>query len=212
MPIDLHTILIFIPFMILAAASPGPDVVYVVSRSLGQNRWAGVLAAAGIATGLCVLSASVALGLGEIFTLVPYAYDVMKIAGAAYLLYLAYKILRSKSGATEVEAAAPVALRDVYVQGIFTNLLNPKAILFFMAVLPQFTDPSKGSMTMQLAFIAGLATILGFMTHSIIALAANFVAQRMRRPSPLRAAVQRYVLAGLFGALAVRLALSHRPA
>ncbi len=211
MPLDLNTLLIFIPFMILAAASPGPDVLYIVSRSLGRNRWTGVVAAAGIATGLAVLSVSVAFGMGQVFSHVPMAYDIMKIVGAVYLLYLAYKILRSSDSPQDISEKPEAAWRDVYLQGLFTNLLNPKAIIFFMAVLPQFSDPTRGDLTPQLASIAALATVLGFLTHSAVGLLAHWVARNLSRPSPLRGLIQRYVLAGLFGYVALRLALSHKP-
>lgn len=211
MPISLDTILLFIPFMVLAAAAPGPDIIYIASRSLGPNRWAGVVAAAGIATGLCILSVAVALGLGQLFMFVPVAYDVMKYIGAAYLLYLAFKIIRASDSGIEIDAVSPPSMKEIYVQGIFTNLLNPKAIIFFMAVLPQFTDPSQGNIAAQLAAIAALATFLAFLTHSAVALTVHKIAGHFRNPSPLRARIQRYVLASMFGAVAVRLAISQKP-
>jgi threonine/homoserine/homoserine lactone efflux protein len=170
-----------------------------------------VIAAMGIASGLCLLSIAVALGLGQLFMFVPMAYDAMKYLGAAYLLYLAFKIFRAGASRMEIGKAKHVRRRDIYFQGLFTNLLNPKAILFFMAVLPQFTDPSRGDLTAQLGIIAGLATILGFLTHSAIALSAHAMARYFKTASPLREALQRYVLAGLFGYVAVRLALSKQP-
>jgi len=208
--IDAHAILLFIPFMILAAASPGPDVLYVISRSIGQKPIHAIVAAMGISTGLCVLSGAVALGLGQLFVFVPIAYDIMKYVGAAYLMYLAYKIIRSQDGGQNV-AREDHSLADIYWQGVFTNLLNPKAIMFFMAVLPQFTDAARGDMVWQLATIAALATIIAFVTHSTIGLCSNAAARMIRNPSPRRAAIQRYVLGGMFAYVAVRLAQSQRP-
>jgi threonine/homoserine/homoserine lactone efflux protein len=203
---------IFIPFMIVAAASPGPDVLYVVSRSLGAGRWAPIVASGGIATGLCVLSLAAALGLGQLFTIVPLAYDAMKYLGAAYLLYLAIKIIQSDAaGQGDTVAAQPLPLWDVYVQGLLTNLLNPKAIIFFMAVLPQFTNPAAGDVRWQMAAFAGMAVLIAFTTHSVIGLSAQRIARYLRRPSRLQAAIQKYLLAGLFAAVAMRLALSQRP-
>ncbi|WP_018654610.1 LysE family translocator [Actinomadura flavalba] len=190
---------------------PGPNMVYLVTRSVTQGRMAGFVSLAGVAVGFACYMCATAFGLSALFTYVPALYTVLKIAGALYLLWLAWQTLRPggtsmfDTGGTTVDP--PLRL---FTMGLVTNLLNPKIAMLYMSLLPQFIDPSRGSVAVQ-SLILGLAQIAVAVTvSSLIVLGAGTAAAFLRtRPTWQR--VQRYVTGTVLGALALHLGLS-RPA
>jgi threonine/homoserine/homoserine lactone efflux protein len=141
---DLTTLGFFLLATITLNLTPGPDMLYVIARSVGQGRKAGVVSALGIGAGTLVHMFAVALGLAALLRSVPMAYDAVKYGGAAYLLYLGVRMFLSK-GRTEGETRLrKERYRRVFAQGVVTNVLNPKVALFFLAFLPQFLDPQPG--------------------------------------------------------------------
>ena len=151
--------LLFVGAGLLLNITPGPDVLYIVGRSLGQGRLAGVVSSLGIATGCLVHVAAAALGLSAVMLAVPLAFDIVRYAGAAYLAWLGFRALARRSSPLDVRALAPVPLGRIYTQGIVTNVLNPKVALFFLAFLPQFTDASRGPLPLQFLLL-GLVFIV----------------------------------------------------
>jgi threonine/homoserine/homoserine lactone efflux protein len=192
--------------------TPGPNWVYLLSRTLCQGRRAGLVSWGGTTVGFTFHMLAAAFGLSALLLAVPHAYDAVRLAGAAYLLWLAYTTLRGAAGS----AFAPLALPEVpdrvlFRQGVLSSVLNPKVALFYLALFPQFIDPAHGSVLAQSAALGlvQIAVTSGF--DVLLVLAAAGIARRLTaRPGWLRA--QRIVLGSAFGALAAWLALDRRSA
>jgi threonine/homoserine/homoserine lactone efflux protein len=189
--------------------TPGPNMMYLVSRSITQGRRAGLISLGGVAVGFLVYLTATNLGLSALFVAVPEMYVAVKLAGACYLGWLAFKAVRP--GGTSV--FAPVALppdspRRLFSMGLLTNLLNPKAAVMYLSLIPQFERPAAGHLIAQ-GFILGSVQIVASLTvNSCIVLAAGSISTFLRRrPTWLR--VQRYLMGTVLGALAVRLATDH---
>jgi threonine/homoserine/homoserine lactone efflux protein len=189
--------------------TPGPDLLYILGRSLGQGRGAGVVSALGIGAGCLVHVVGAALGLSALLLALPLAYDAVRWAGAAYLVYLGVRALCSRAGALEVTALAPVSLRRVFFQGAITNVLNPKVALFFLAFLPQFADPARGPLAPQLLFLGAIFSFNGTLVCIAFALVASRVGEWLRTRYGVSRLLDR-MTGGLFVALGLRLALLDR--
>ncbi len=206
---DVNTLLTFIGAGLVLNITPGPDVLYIVGRSLSQGRAAGVVSALGISTGCLVHVAAAALGLSTLMLTVPLAYDAVRYAGAAYLVWLSIRALMSRPHALTVQTMTPVGQWVIFRQGMVTNALNPKVALFFLAFLPQFTDPARGLLALQfvvlgLVFIAnGLTVCLGY------ALAASWLGGWLTRRYDIHTWLNR-AMGALFIGLGLRLALGGR--
>jgi threonine/homoserine/homoserine lactone efflux protein len=206
---DLHSLLVFVGAGLLLNLTPGPDVLYIVGRSMSQGRGAGVVSALGINAGCLIHVAAATLGLSALMLTLPAAYDVVRLAGAAYLVWLGVRALRATSGALEVKALAAVPLRRIFWQGVVTNALNPKVALFFLAFLPQFADPRRGPLAPQILLLGALFTVNG----SLVCMAYALVASRLGAWLKTRYGVTRLLdraTGVLFIALGVRLALLER--
>lgn len=186
--------------------TPGPDMLYVLGRSVGQGRRAGVVSALGIGAGILVHMAAVALGLSALLREVPAAYEAIRYAGAAYLLYLGVRTWMERGTVGHERGEAPVPLWAVFRQGVVTNVLNPKVALFFLAFLPQFVDPARGEVGRQIVVLGLAFDLSGTAVNIAVALAAGWIGDRLRR-SAKWARAQRAITGGVFVALAVRLAL-----
>jgi threonine/homoserine/homoserine lactone efflux protein len=206
---DASALVAFIGAGLLLNITPGPDVLYIVGRSLSQGRMAGVVSALGISVGCLVHVAAAALGLSTLMLAVPLAYDLVCYAGAAYLVWLGVRALSSRSAALAVQDMARVPHWTIFRQGMVTNALNPKVALFFLAFLPQFTDAARGPLALQfvalgLIFIAnGLVVCVGY------ALAASWVGGWLTRRYDIHGWLNR-AMGMLFIGLGVRLALTRR--
>ena len=191
--------------------TPGPNMIYLVSRSVTQGRRAGLVSLAGVAAGFLVYVAAATAGLTAVFTLVPALYTVIRLAGAAYLLWLAWQALRP-GGAT---AFAPRDLpadppRRLFTMGLVTNLLNPKIAILYVSLLPQFADPGRGPMAVQIMLLGLLQITIAVTVNLLIVLGAGAIAAFLaRRPRWQRA--QRHLMGSVLGALAVHIGLL-RPA
>jgi threonine/homoserine/homoserine lactone efflux protein len=146
---DTQTLAAFVGAGLLLNITPGPDVLYIVGRSLSQGRTAGVVSALGISVGCLVHVAAAALGLSTLMVTAPLAYDVVRYSGAAYLVWLGIRAFTSRSSALAVQSLARVSHWAIFRQGMVTNALNPKVALFFLAFLPQFTDAARGPLGLQ---------------------------------------------------------------
>lgn len=187
--------------------SPGPNMIYLTSRVISQGRLAGLISLVGVALGfVCYLMAS-ALGLAALFKAVPMAYDVIKIAGAFYLGYLAWNMLKPK-GASPFEARElpPHSPKRLFTMGLVTNLLNPKIALMYSALIPQFIDPSAGSTLEQFIQLGLVQIVIAVTVNGIIVLAAsrvsNFLATR-----PLAMRNQRWISGTILGVFAIDILL-----
>jgi threonine/homoserine/homoserine lactone efflux protein len=193
--------------------TPGPNMLYLVSRSVTQGRRAGLISLLGVAAGFLVYLAAAAAGLATIFTAVPAAYTAVKLAGVGYLLYLAWQAVRP--GGTSAFAPVPLPpdpARRLFTMGLLTNLLNPKIAILYVSLLPQFLDPAGGSVVVQSLLLGGTQIAIALTVNALIVLCAgNLAVFLARRPAWLR--VQRYLMGAALGALAVHLATGRaRPA
>jgi threonine/homoserine/homoserine lactone efflux protein len=152
--------------------TPGPDMLYVITRSATEGRAAGIVSALGIATGCVVHTLLVAVGLAGLLAAVPAAFTAVRLVGAGYLMYLGVRRLLSRPGPGPA-ALAPAPLAAVYRQGVLTNVLNPKVALFFLAFLPQFVDRTAGGVSLQLAALGTLFNVSGTIVNILVALAAS---------------------------------------
>lgn len=203
------TLLLFAGACVALAATPGPNQVYLVARTLAQGRVAGLVSLAGTATGLAVHIAAAALGLSVVLAAVPAAYDALRAAGAAYLLFVAWQALRANAAAPDARVAA-VATARLYRDGLFTGLLNPKVALFQLAFFPQFVDPDAGSVLAQGALL-GLVQLLVVLAYDTLLILAAGSVRGWFGSRPAWAAWSRRLLAGVFALLALRLIADDRP-
>jgi threonine/homoserine/homoserine lactone efflux protein len=192
--------------------TPGPNMIYLVSRSITQGRRAGLVSLLGVGLGFLVYLTAVTTGLTAVFTLVPALYMAIKLAGAAYLLWMAWNAV--KPGGAAVFAPKdlpPDPPRRLFAMGFLTCLLNPKIAVLYLSLLPQFVDPARGHVAAQ-SFVLGLTQIaVALSVNCLIAMCAGSIAGFLaRRPVWLR--VQRYLMGTVLGGLAVRIALDRSTA
>ncbi len=199
----------------LAAAvmniSPGPSNLYVMSRSLAQGPRAGLVATAGLATGSLFHVCVTALGLAAILRYSPTFYAVVKLGGAAYLVFLGLRLLLSK--APDVAATAAVGYRPhlrIFRESILVEVLNPKTALFFLAFLPQFADPAAGPLAPRLLLLGGIVTVTAIPCDAFVALAAGAAAKVMSR-RPLYRRLQNWLSGSVLVGLGAYVATSERP-
>ncbi|MDK4714858.1 LysE family translocator [Rhizobium sp. CNPSo 4039] len=206
---DFSTIILFAAAALVLTATPGPDMLLIASRSVSQGRSAGFLTYAGIALGTYCHAMAAALGLSRLFLTVPVAYEIVRWAGCAYLLYLAVKTLRSQGSAFAPSAGLKrLSGKRIFVEGLATNILNPKMALFVLALFPQFVDPS-GSMILQMALLATILNGIGFLVNGSVILLGSHIRGRFSAIKRLPKLPQ-YLLATVFTGLACRLALGSR--
>jgi threonine/homoserine/homoserine lactone efflux protein len=175
-------LLFFITTAVILLAIPGPAVLYIVGRSIGQGRNAGLVSALGIGVGTLIHTAAAAVGLSALLVSSAAAFSVVKYLGAAYLVYLGVQRLRNKEFlAVASDSNAPQAtLARVFSQGIVVNVLNPKTALFFFAFLPQFIDPARGHVATQILSLGILFACMGTTSDSLWALFSGSVAGWLR--------------------------------
>jgi threonine/homoserine/homoserine lactone efflux protein len=190
--------------------TPGPDMLYVLARSAGQGRSAGLASMLGIAVGSLIQTCMVALGLASILATVPLAYDIVKYGGAAYLIYLGIRTLISRQQVLVASTTEEhVGHGRVFAQGVVTNVLNPKVALFFLAFLPQFIDPTRGSVPLQILILGTIFNLSGSLVNTLVALLAGSLGAWLKKHA--RASqVLNWLTGGLFIGLGVRLALLSR--
>ena len=208
MPLD--TWLLFCLACIALVATPGPNVLYLVSRTLAQGRAAGFVSLAGTSAGVAAHALAAALGLSALLATVPVAYDIVRWAGAIYLAWLAWTTWRSQNGKTQSIAPTEVRAGQLFRQGLLTSLLNPKVALFELALFPQFVSPSHGSVLVQSLTLAATQLALAIAGDSLFVLAAAR-ARRFFAARPGWGRWSKRALAGVFGGLALRLAWEQKP-
>ena len=204
-----QTAIAFFGAAALLALAPGPDNVFVLMQSAMRGRAAGLRVVLGLCTGLLVHTAAVALGLATVFAASALAFNLLKLAGAAYLLGLAWQAWRAPpTAATSAAAEAPSAAQ-LYRRGIVMNVTNPEVSIFFLAFLPQFVTFERGQVGTQVAMLGALFMLATLLVFGAIALAAGTLRQALLA-SPRAEVVVNRLAALVFVALAVRLALVQR--
>lgn len=209
--IDAHTALAFFGLALVLCAAPGPDNLFVLMQSATHGRRAGFVVVLGLCTGLLVHTAAVVLGLAAVFAASATAFTVLKVLGASYLAYLAWQAWHARgSGLGEgAGTGAPVALWPLFLRGIVMNLTNPKVVLFFLALLPQFVDPQRGGMAFQLASLGILFVLAALLTFGLLTVLAGQAGRWLRRSLTAQRRLNQGA-ALVFAALAARLALAQR--
>ena len=204
--LSLETIVIFFAASVGLALSPGPDNVFVLAQSVLNGRKAGLLVTLGLCTGLLVHSAAVAFGVATVIKNTEYGFLIIKLLGAAYLSYFAVQLFKAKAMTLgQTQTADPSA--KLYRRGIIMNITNPKVAIFFLAFLPQFTDPEKRSVTIQLLVLGAVFIIATALVFGVIAWFSGFLRERLFDSARAQHALN-WTAAVLFAALAVNLLMT----
>ncbi len=192
--------------------TPGPNMIYLISRSITQGPAAGMVSLGGVALGFIFYMLCAAFGITALLFAVPYAYDALRLAGAAYLLWLAWQALKPNGRSPfQVKKLAIDSPRKLFAMGFITNLLNPKIAMLYLALLPQFIDPTAGSVLTQSLVLGSTQTIISVGVNGLIALGAGSIALFLgERPTWLR--LQRWLMGTVLAGLAVRMALETKRA
>ncbi|WP_426107843.1 LysE family translocator [Massilia sp. TSP1-1-2] len=204
----IHDIALFILSGLLLNIMPGPDSLLIMARSATQGWRAGVAAAMGIGTGTMVHVLAAAVGLSAILATSATAFMMVKYIGAAYILWMALGLLRSKRApAGERAAVAPLPYRKIFAQGFLTNVLNPKVAIFFLAFVPQFIDAAAPDKALAFIILGCIFNVNGMLWCVALALFSARVAARVK-VSPVVALWLNRVAGGLFIWLGIKLALT----
>ena len=198
-------LMLFIVSGLLLNLTPGQDTLYIVGRSIAQGRRAGVLSALGITTGCVAHTLAAAFGLSAILATSVRAFMVVKIAGAAYLVYLGIRLLMDRSTLGELAELPPESAWGIYRAGILTNVLNPKVALFFMAFLPQFVDPATDAKIAAFLFLGAVFMFNGTLWCLILAWSASAMSRRFRA-NPSAGLLMKRAAGAVFIGLGIKLA------
>ena len=190
--------------------TPGPNMIYLISRSISQGRVAGLISLGGVALGFLVYMLCAAFGITALVFAVPHAYDALRFAGAAYLLWLAWQAVKpggaSPFQAHRLSADSP---RKLFAMGFLTNLLNPKIAILYLSLLPQFIDPAEGSVLAQALALGATQIAVSVTINTVIAITAGSVAMFLAR-RPFWLLIQRWMMGGVLTGLALKMALEQR--
>jgi len=201
-----HDWIVFLAATLALNLTPGPDMLYISTRSVAQGRRAGILSALGVAAGGIVHMSLVAFGLARVLASVPVAYDAVRYLGAAYLIFLGIRLLTSARAKDERPVAADRGSR-IFVQGFITSVLNPKVALFFLAFLPQFADPARGALWWQFLLLGAVFNLSGTLVNLTVAVATS-ATRRLTHGRGEAASWLRRLPAVIFIGLGARLALA----
>jgi threonine/homoserine/homoserine lactone efflux protein len=204
--------LLFAGAALLMALTPGPNMIYLISRSLCQGRVAGVMSWSGVVLGFITHMVCAAVGLTALFMAVPLGYEILKFAGAVYLLWLAWQAVRpgarSPFEARDLPSDSP---RKLFIMGLLTSILNPKVAIFYLSVLPQFVSTESGSVLVQSLVLGTTQVCIGSTVNLLVTLSAGSIAAWFAR-NRLWLAIQRYLMGVVLGALAIKLISQQRSA
>lgn len=186
MPLDQHLLVAFTLATTVAMLTPGPDMLFILGCGMRGGPRIGILATAGVATSEAVHIAVAAAGLAALFAAVPVAFTVVRIAGAAYLVYLGVQTIRRRKDKHDEAPVAGMSGRRAYVNGLVTNLLNPKMVTFTIAFLPQFIDPAMGSVWLQFTILGAILIALEFLVDGTVGVLAGRIGGWLRRRQAAR--------------------------
>ena len=207
---DTASLLAFALIALGMVLTPGPNMIYLISRSICQGRVAGLISLGGVALGFVFYMLCAAFGITAIVLAVPYAYDALRFAGALYLLWLAWQAVRPGGRSPfQVKNLPADSPRKLFAMGFLTNLLNPKIAVMYLSLLPQFIDPVNGSVLTQSLALGATQIVISVAVNSVIAIAAGSIAAFLiARPGWIL--VQRWLMGTVLAAMAVRMATEAR--
>ncbi|RFU36502.1 LysE family translocator [Actinomadura logoneensis] len=209
MPVNEHLMAAFFLTTLVAMITPGPDMLFILGCGMRGGPRAGLLATAGVATSEAIHVAVAAAGLAALFAAVPTAFAVVRILGAAYLIYLGVQTIRHRKGVPDADdaiAATGMSARRAYLNGLLTNLLNPKMVTFTIAFLPQFVDPARGHVGAQFAILGAILIAMEFLVDGLVGVTAGRIGGWLRRRRTARRRIDT-ATGGIFIGLGIRLAV-----
>ena len=202
--IPIESLTTFVIASVLLALVPGPDNIFVLTQSSVNGHKAGLLVTLGLCTGLIVHTSAVALGITAVLKTSYVAFTVLKIAGAMYLLYLAWRAFHASSEEINTGQSREVAAIKYYLRGVIMNVTNPKVSIFFLAFLPQFADPSRGPVIQQIFFLGMIFILVTLLVFGGIALLAGAVGAWLTN-TPRAQTIMNRIAGAVFVAMALKL-------
>ena len=203
---DWTTLSLFIAAASILVFTPGPNTLYIIARSVNQGRQAGIVSSLGVEVGTLFHVAAAAFGISALLLTSAWAFNIVKYAGAAYLIYLGIKTLLTREKNVEAEMVEEMSLRRTFSQAVLVNILNPKTAMFFFAFLPQFIDAERGVAT-QILFLGVVVVVLGFTSGSLYSLLAGSIGNVLRGNLKFLRA-QRYFAGSVYNGLGAATALT----
>jgi threonine/homoserine/homoserine lactone efflux protein len=201
------TWLAFVALATMMVCTPGPNMMYLVSRSLSQGTKAGLISLIGVGVGFFLWMLCAVCGITAMLGAVPFAYDALRISGAIYLAWLAWNALKPGGRSPfEIRALAPDSPRKLFTMGLVTNLLNPKTAILYLSLLPQFIDPARGSVLVQGLVLGFTQIVISMVGNAFFAASAGRIARFLQR-RPRWLIIQRWMMGTVLGALAARMAI-----
>lgn len=200
---------LFFAASLALGAAPGPDNIFVLTQSALYGRLAGLVVTLGLCTGLLVHTAAVAIGVAAIFQTSALAFTLLKACGAAYLVYLAYRAWTAGAAKLEADRPGRLPFGALYRRGIVMNITNPKVAIFFLAFLPQFADPARGPVAVQIVLFGAIFIVATVLVFGAVAIGAGTLGPVLQR-TPLAQRLTNRVAAVIFAGLAARLLLTQR--
>ncbi len=207
--IPFEALITFFIASVLLGLAPGPDNIFVLTQSALHGKGAGLLVTLGLCTGLVVHTLAVALGVAVIFQVSAAAFTALKLVGAAYLVYLGWQAFRAASASISMTGNASPNRFKLYRRGIIMNVSNPKVSIFFLAFLPQFADPARGSVPLQVAMLGGVFILATLLVFGAVALLSGALGSWLNRSERIQRTLNRVAGTVFFG-LALTLAMSRR--
>ena len=203
---ELSSLLAFALIAFGMVLTPGPNMIYLISRSISQGHTAGLISLIGVVLGFVIYMLCATFGITALLFAVPYAYDALRFGGAAYLLYLAWQALRPGGRSPfQVRELVPDGPRKLFAMGFLTSLLNPKIAMFYLALLPQFIDPAAGNVLTQSLVLGAIQIVISSSVNGLIVFTAGSIAFFLRT-RPFWAVVQRWLMGTMLAGLAVKMA------
>lgn len=207
---ELQNLIAFALIALGMVLTPGPNMIYLISRSISQGPAAGLISLGGVALGFVVYMISAALGITALLIAVPFAYDALRLAGAAYLVYLAWQAVRPGGRSPfQVKSLPKDGPRKLFLMGFLTSLLNPKVAVLYLSLLPQFIRPEAGDVLLQSLILGSIQIATSVTVNAIIALAAGSIAGFLAG-RPLWVVVQRWAMGTALFGFAVSMAAEAR--
>ena len=207
--IPIATFATFFAASTLLALAPGPDNIFVLTQSAMRGKEAGLMVTIGLCTGLIVHTTAVAFGVAVIFQASEVAFTVLKLIGAGYLLYLAGQIFRASAAKIGTNSTNEMSFAKLYRRGIIMNVTNPKVSIFFLAFLPQFADPNRGSLTLQIMMLGGIFIISTLLVFGGVAILAGSLGELLNRSARMQRIIN-WIAGFIFVGIAIKLLTAQR--
>jgi threonine/homoserine/homoserine lactone efflux protein len=207
--IPLATLVTFSIASILLALAPGPDNIFVLTQSALRGKEAGLTVTIGLCTGLIVHTTAVAFGVAVIFRTSTIAFTVLKLIGAGYLLYLAWQVFRAAATKINIKAKSKLTFWQLYRRGIIMNVTNPKVSIFFLAFLPQFADPKRGFLSLQIMILGSVFIISTLLVFGSIAILAGSLGEWLSRSEKTQKIIN-WIAGSVFVGIALKLLTAER--